>query len=119
MDARFTAFRHINPFLDEGADQVWFKTHAKKVADATDNVRRPMRDVVGDKVDLCIELHRRLTPAEAVTFCNGIADQLPFFVEDPIRPERADAMARVAPKLVVPIATGERFGDAQGIPGTY
>ena len=32
-----------------------------------------------------------------------------MFVEDPIRPESADAMARVADKLQVPIATGERF----------
>jgi galactonate dehydratase len=108
MEAGFTAFGHINPFLDEGADDVYFKTHAKKMGDAIDNVRR-MRKVVGDKVDLLIELHRRLTPAEAITFCNGIADQMPMFVEDPIRPESADAMARVADKLAVPIATGERF----------
>lgn len=108
MDEGFNAFGHINPFLDEGADQTYFKTHIKKINDGIDNVRR-MREVVGDKVDLCIELHRRLTPAEAVTFCNGIADLTPMFVEDPIRPENADAMARVADKLAVPIATGERF----------
>lgn len=107
MAAGFNAFGHINPFLDEG-DKPYFKTHIQKMQDATDNVRK-MREVVGDKVDLCIELHRRLTPAEAVTFCNGIADTVPMFVEDPIRPENADAMARVADKLAVPIATGERF----------
>lgn len=32
-----------------------------------------------------------------------------MFVEDPIRPENPDAMARVADRLSVPIATGERF----------
>lgn len=32
-----------------------------------------------------------------------------MFVEDPIRPESADAMARVADRIAVPIATGERF----------
>ena len=76
--------------------------------EAEQNVRR-MRQVVGDQVDLLIELHRRLTPAEAVTFCNNIADTCPMFVEDPIRPESADAMARVADRLAVPIGTGERF----------
>lgn len=76
--------------------------------EAEDNVRR-MREVVGDEVDLLIELHRRLTPAEAVTFCNNIKNTCPMFVEDPIRPESADAMARVADRLAVPIATGERF----------
>ncbi|KAI1617002.1 enolase C-terminal domain-like protein [Exophiala viscosa] len=108
MDLGFTAFGHINPFLDEGPDQVYFKTHVKKMHDAEENVRR-MREVVGDKVDLLIELHRRLTPAEAVTFCNNIKGYCPMFVEDPVRPESADAMARVADRLSVPIATGERF----------
>jgi galactonate dehydratase len=104
----FTAFGHINPFLDEGTDQVYFKTHVQKMRTAEENVRK-MRAVVGDKVDLLIELHRRLTPAEAITFCNSIQDTCPMFVEDPIRPESADAMARVADRLSVPIATGERF----------
>lgn len=108
MDAGFTAFGHLNPFLDEGNDQVYFKTHIKKIRDAVDNVRR-MREVVGDRVDLLIELHRRLTPAEAVTFTRDIEQYHPMFVEDPIRPEGADAMARVADRIPVPIATGERF----------
>ena len=108
MSLGFTALGHINPFLDEGTDKVYFKTHVQKMNDAKENVRK-MRAVVGDKVDLLIELHRRLTPAEAVTFCNSIKDTCPMFVEDPIRPESADAMARVASRLSVPIATGERF----------
>jgi galactonate dehydratase len=76
--------------------------------DAIDNVRR-MREVVGDRVDLLIELHRRLTPAEAIVFARGIEDMHPMFIEDPIRPEGPDAMARVAEKIHIPIATGERF----------
>ncbi|KAK5064582.1 hypothetical protein LTR84_000415 [Exophiala bonariae] len=108
MALGYTAFGHINPFLDEGNDQVYFKTHVQKMQDAADNVHK-MRAVVGQKVDLLIELHRRLTPAEAVTFTNMIKDDNPMFVEDPIRPESADAMARVADRIAVPIATGERF----------
>ena len=108
MDLGFTAFGHINPFLDEDTNETYFATHIKKMQDAEENVRK-MRGVVGDKVDLLIELHRRLTPAEAVTFCNNIKDQYPMFVEDPIRPENPDAMARIADRLSVPIATGERF----------
>lgn len=108
MDMGFTAFGHINPFLDEGNDSVYFKTHINKMQTAIENVKK-MREVVGDKVDLLIELHRRLTPAEAITFCHGIEDTCPMFVEDPIRPENADAMARVADRISVPIGTGERF----------
>ncbi|MFQ5765221.1 MAG: mandelate racemase/muconate lactonizing enzyme family protein, partial [Rhodospirillales bacterium] len=66
---------------------------------------------VGDDVDLNIELHRRLTPAEAIVFARGIEPYHPMFIEDPIRPEGPDAMARVAAKIHVPIATGERFAN--------
>ncbi|KAH6968017.1 enolase C-terminal domain-like protein [Fusarium avenaceum] len=106
--AGFTAFGHINPFLDEGVDSVYFKPHVKKMNDAIQNVEK-MRAAVGDDVDLLVELHRRLTPAEAITFSNAIEHLRPLFVEDPIRPENPDAMARVADRISVPIATGERF----------
>lgn len=110
MNAGFTAFGHLNPFLDEGHDQVYFKTHIKKMRDAIENTER-MREVVGDRVDLLIEIHRRLTPAEAIVFANGIEHTHPMFIEDPIRPESNDAMARVAAKINIPIATGERFSN--------
>jgi galactonate dehydratase len=32
-----------------------------------------------------------------------------MYVEDPIRPENIDAMARVADRIPIPIATGERY----------
>jgi galactonate dehydratase len=110
MEAGFNAFGHLNPFLDEGNDQIYFKTHIKKMRDAIDNTRR-MREVVGDRVDLLIEIHRRLTPAEAIVFARGIEDTHPMFIEDPIRPEGPDGMARVAEKIGIPIATGERFAN--------
>ena len=95
---------------DEGEDEVYFKPHVKKMRDAIDNVRR-MREAVGEDVDLNLELHRRLTPAEAVVFARGVEQYHPMFIEDPIRPEGPDAMARVAEKIHIPIATGERFAN--------
>lgn len=104
----YTAVGHINPFLDEGEDQVYFKSHIAKMRDAIDNVRR-MREAAGEDMDLCIEIHRRLTPAEAIVLAEGIEQYHPMFIEDPMRFEDADAMARIAEKIRIPIATGERF----------
>ncbi|MCH8077502.1 MAG: galactonate dehydratase [SAR324 cluster bacterium] len=106
--AGFTAMGHLNPYLDEGEEQEYFKPHVQKMREAIDNVRR-MREAAGEEVDLCIELHRRLTPAEAVVFARGIEPYHPMFIEDPMRPEDPDAMARIAGKIHIPIATGERF----------
>ncbi|MBM4438202.1 MAG: galactonate dehydratase [Actinobacteria bacterium] len=104
----FTAAGHLTPFLDESHDLPFFKTHADKMADAIDAVRQ-YREAVGNDVDLCIEIHRRLTPAEAVQLGRGIEPYHPFFFEDPVTPDNLDEMAYVAGKIDIPIATGERM----------
>jgi len=104
----FTAVGHLTPFLDEDRDVPYFKTHANKIRDAIDTVRK-YREAVGNDVDLCIEIHRRLTPAEAVQLGLGIEEFHPYFYEDPVTPDNFDEMAYVADKINIPIATGERF----------
>jgi galactonate dehydratase len=104
----FTALGHLNPFLDEGEDVTYFQSHVDKVEVAAERVRR-MRETVGPHVDLCLELHRRLTPAEAEVFAGAVEGLRPMWLEDPIRPEPIDAMARLRDRINVPIATGERF----------
>lgn len=104
----FTAIGHLQPFLDEPRDRPYYEPHAAKIENAVDRVRR-FREAVGNEVDLCLELHRRLTPAEAVAFARGVERYTPFFIEDPTLPDSFDAMAEIADKIHVPIATGERL----------
>jgi galactonate dehydratase len=104
----FTAVGHLTPFLDEARDVPYFKTHVAKMREAIDTVRQ-YREAVGDEVDLCIEIHRRLTPSEAIVLARGIEEFHPFFYEDPILPDNFDAMGLVAENIHIPIATGERL----------
>ena len=104
----FTAVGHLTPFLDEDRDMPYFKTHVDKIRDAIDTVGA-YRDAVGNDVDLCIEIHRRLTPAEAIVLARGIEEFHPYFYEDPILPDNFDAMELVANHIAIPIATGERL----------
>jgi galactonate dehydratase len=106
----FTAVGHLTPFLDEDRDVPYFKTHADKIGDAIETVRQ-YREAVGTGVDLCIEIHRRMTPTEAVQLGLGIEEFHPYFFEDPITPDNFDEMAYVAGKINIPIATGERFSS--------
>jgi galactonate dehydratase len=108
----FTAVGHLTPFLDEPRTIPYFKTHVGKIREAIEAVRR-YREAVGDAVDLCIEIHRRLTPAEAIVLARGIEPYHPFFCEDPILPDNFDAMGLVAEHIAVPIATGERLHTIQ------
>lgn len=104
----FTAVGHLTPFLDEDHALPFFKTHVDKMRDAIDTVAA-YREAVGRDVDLCIEIHRRLTPAEAIVLARGIEEYHPYFYEDPILPDNFDAMALVAHNIHIPIATGERL----------
>lgn len=108
----FTAVGHLTPFLDEPRTIPYFKTHVGKIREAIEAVRR-YREAVGDAVDLCIEIHRRLTPMEAIVLARGIEPYHPFFYEDPILPDNFDAMGLVAEHIAVPIATGERLHTIQ------
>lgn len=91
------------PFTNDPREEPYFKTHAAKIGDAIETVSQ-YRAAVGDAVDLCIEIHRRLTPAEAVVLARGIEPYHPFFYEDPILLDNCDAMALVAEQIHIPIA---------------
>ena len=104
----FTAVGHLNPFLDEAEEDAWFKPQVRKLAEAAENVRQ-FRAAVGADMDLLLEIHRRLTPAEAIQFGRVIEPYAPMWIEDPIRPEFTAEMGEVARRISVPVATGERF----------
>lgn len=104
----YTAVGHLTPFVDAPREEPYFETHVRKIGDAAEAVRR-YRQVAGSDMDLCIEIHRRLAPYEAVQLAVAIAECTPLFLEDPVLPDNFDEMAYVASKIDIPIATGERF----------
>ena len=107
-EAGFTAVGHLTPFADEPREQSWFKTFAARIEDGIESVRQ-YREAVGKDVDLCIEIHRQLSTAEAIALGRGIEPYHPYFYEDPVRPDNFDAMADVARNIGISIATGERI----------
>lgn len=104
----FTAIGHLSPFLDIPRSEPYYETHVGLMESAVDRIRQ-CREAVGDEVDLCIEIHRRLTPAQAIVLARGLEPYRPFFIEDPTLPDNFDAMAEIASKIHIPIATGERL----------
>lgn len=68
-----------------------------------------LRDALGKGLDLCVEMHRRLAPHEAVALAQELAPFRPFFLEDPILPDSPAIMGEVAKQCRIPIATGERL----------
>ncbi|HKS49417.1 MAG TPA: mandelate racemase/muconate lactonizing enzyme family protein [Amycolatopsis sp.] len=70
-----------------------------------------VRDAVGPDVEILIEMHGRFAPAEAVRIAQLLAPIEPSWIEEPVPPANARALAQVASKVDIPIATGERIHD--------
>jgi galactonate dehydratase len=70
-----------------------------------------VRAAVGDAVELCLDVHTRLDPAEAIALCKEVARFRPYFVEDPIRAENTQALRLVRAQAGVPLAVGEQFAS--------
>lgn len=69
---------------------------------------KAVREAVGDKVDIGVDSHAKVfEPIRAVMMGEAIAPYRPLFYEEPLRPENIDALAAVASKIKIPIATGE------------
>lgn len=68
-----------------------------------------VREAVGNDVDLCVEIHRRLSPPEAERLAKELEPFRIFFMEDPLIPDSVQSMAELGKKINIPIATGERF----------
>lgn len=104
----FTAVGHLSPFPDGDVATPASSSPTARVSGAIDAVRA-FREAAGDTIDLCIEVHRRFTFAEALQFAHGIQDQRPMFIEDPLTHDNIDEMGDLAARTSVPLATGERF----------
>ena len=81
---------------------------ARLLSEAADRVGA-VREAVGPDVDIAVEVHRNLAPAQAVALAGKLEQFDILFMEDPIQPDSVESMAEVARKVNVPIATGERL----------
>ncbi|WJS05608.1 mandelate racemase/muconate lactonizing enzyme family protein [Roseibium aggregatum] len=76
---------------------------------ATDLVQ--LRERLGRGVAIGIDLHHRLSVAEAASFCHMLPPGTLDFLEEPIRSEAPEAYAALRKMTSVPFAIGEEFSS--------
>ena len=69
------------------------------------------REALGDAVVLGIDLHHRLTVAEAASFCQKMPRGTLDFIEEPIRDETPEAYEALRRMTDIPFAIGEEFAS--------
>ncbi|HIM11536.1 TPA: galactonate dehydratase [Candidatus Poribacteria bacterium] len=67
-----------------------------------------VREAVGNKVDIAVDLHRRLSPAMSVILIKELEPLHLLFAEEPCHPENNQPLLKLSQSTTVPIATGER-----------
>lgn len=100
----FTAVR-FSPFPP---DYYLHKSYSEWADEAVQRVGA-VREAVGNGVDICVEIHRQMTPAESIWLGRRLEQFHPYFYEDPMLPDSPARMADVQQQCNIPIATGERF----------
>ncbi len=70
-----------------------------------------VRDAIGPDAELMVEMHGRFNPATAVRLAAELEPFRPSWLEEPVPPENLRALAKVAERTRLPIATGERIHD--------
>jgi galactonate dehydratase len=68
---------------------------------------RKIRDAVGNRMDIMVELHGLWDFPSARTICAELEQFKPFWYEDPIKADNIDALAELAQSTRVPVAACE------------
>ncbi len=106
VERGYTALK-FDPFGDN------WRTLSPSEMDLSMGIICAVREAVGDTVDVLIEGHRRFNVATALQIANSMARYRPTWFEEPLDHSNISAMAELARRSPVPIATGESFTNKQ------
>src|SRR5437879_11965692 len=68
---------------------------------------RAVLEAVGPKIEILVEVHRRLAPNEAIRMAHKLEEFEPFWYEEPIDATDVDGLAEVRSRISLPVVTGE------------
>jgi 2-dehydro-3-deoxyphosphogalactonate aldolase len=113
VDLGFTAIK-VDPFSlvtthDQSLGQNVPLQFSLSAADTAERVIGAIRDEVGTAADIIIGTHGQMTAAGALRIAERLEKFDPLWYEEPCPPENMQALAEVARRTTIPIATGERL----------
>lgn len=83
-------------------------TLSRLIHDTRENVAA-MREGAGLDVDIILEMHRKLTPMQAVALAEQLVEFRPLFYEDPVQIDSIKSQGEIAQRTTLPVANGERM----------
>ncbi len=83
-------------------------TLERLISDTVENTAA-MREGAGKDVDIILEIHRKLTPMNAIALAQELEQFHPLFYEDPIQIDSMVLQGIIAQRTALPVANGERI----------
>jgi galactonate dehydratase len=83
-------------------------TLPRLIHDTRENVAA-MREGGGLDMDIILEIHRKLTPMNAIALAETLVEFRPLFYEDPIQIDSIKSQGEIAQRTTLPVANGERM----------
>jgi len=75
---------------------------------------KAVREAVGPKVDILVEVHGNLGTTSAIQMGKRLEELKPFFYEEPVDAMNVECMRKVSENVDIPIAAGERLYTRYG-----
>ena len=94
--------------IDPLPDGFQSMTLPRLIHDTRENVAA-MREGAGLDVDIILEIHRKLTPMNAIALAEQLIEFTPLFYEDPIQIDSVKSQGVIAKLTKLPVANGERM----------
>ena len=102
-DEGFTALK-FDPLPDGYGDM----SLDRLISDTRDNVAAA-REGAGKDVDIILEIHRKLTPMNAIALAEALTEFHILFYEDPVQIDSIQSQGEIAKRISIPVANGERM----------
>ncbi len=106
IDARKEGYTAIK--IDPLPDGYQSMTLSRLISETKNNVAA-LREGAGLDVDIILEIHRKLTPMNAIALAEELKQFSPLFYEDPIQIDSIKSQGEIANKTSLPVANGERM----------
>ena len=94
--------------IDPLPDGFQSMTLPRLIHDTRENVAA-MREGAGLDIDIILEIHRKLTPMNAIALAEQLIEFSPLFYEDPIQIDSVKSQGEIAKLTKLPVANGERM----------
>lgn len=92
----------------------WTEYPDYEILEEAVDVVRAVREAVGPKVELLIEVHRRLAPMNAIRVAKMLEPFRPYWFEEPCPPDNIPAIKEVKEATTIPVVTGEALYTRNG-----